>query len=124
MQFHHEAVMQGNGDDRLSEYRVGGIYLPFKQRGNRSMIKSTLLVAAFAIAIIQPVFAQDAMMKCDDDSMMKMQTEMDAMKDPAMKEQKEMAMKEMDMAKEAMKANKADDCMMYMENAAKEMKKK
>ena len=88
------------------------------------MIKSTLLVAAFAIAIIQPVFAQDAMMKCDDDSMMKMQTEMDAMKDPAMKEQKEMAMKEMDMAKEAMKANKADDCMMYMENAAKEMKKK
>lgn len=88
------------------------------------MIKSTLLGAAFAIAIIQPAFAQDAMMKCDDDSMMKMQTEMDAMKDPAMKQQKEMAMKEMDMAKEAMKANKADDCMMHMENAAKEMKKK
>jgi hypothetical protein len=87
------------------------------------MIKSTCLVAAFAIAIIQPAFAQDTMMKCDDDSMMKMQTEMNAMTDPAMKEQKEMAMKEMDMAKEAMKAKKMDDCKMHMESAAKAMKK-
>ena len=87
------------------------------------MIKSTFLVAAFAIAIIQPAFAEDAMTKCDDESMMKMQSEMDAMKDASMKEQKEMAMKEMDMAKEAMKANKTDDCMMHMEGAMKAMKK-
>jgi len=40
-----------------------------------------------------------------------------------MKEKKEMAMKEMDMAKEAMKANKTDDCMMHMEGAMKAMKK-
>ena len=87
------------------------------------MFRSTLVAAAFAIAFIQPAFAQDVMMKCDDASMMKMQTEMDAMTDPAMKEKKEMAMKEMDMAKEAMKANKMDDCKMHMEGAMKEMKK-
>jgi hypothetical protein len=87
------------------------------------MLKSALVAAALAVAFIQPAFAQDTMMKCDDASMMKLQTEMDAMTDPAMKEKKEMAMKEMDMAKEAMKANKTDDCMMHMEGAMKEMKK-
>jgi hypothetical protein len=87
------------------------------------MQKSILVAAAFAIAFIQPAFAQDTMMKCDDASMMKVQTEMDAITDTSMKEKKEMAMKEMDMAKEAMKANKTDDCMMHMEGAMKAMKK-
>ena len=87
------------------------------------MLKSTLVAAAFAIALIQPAFAQDAMMKCDDASMMKIQTEMDAMTGAAMKKKKEMAMKEMDMAKDAMKAKKTDDCMMHMEGAMKAMKK-
>ena len=90
------------------------------------MLKSTFLAAAFAIAFIQPVFAEDAMkadVKCDDASMMKMQTEMDAVTDPAMKEQKEMAMKEMDMAKDSMKAGKTDDCMMHLDGAMKAMKK-
>jgi hypothetical protein len=61
------------------------------------------------------------MMKCDDASMMKLQTDMDAMTGDAMK--KDAAMKEMDMAKEAMKANKADDCVMHMDMAMKAMKK-
>ena len=87
------------------------------------MLKSTLVATAFAIVFIQPAFAQDTMVKCDDASMMKTQTEMDAMTDPAMKEKKEMAMKEMDMAKEAMKANKTDDCVMHLEGAMKAMKK-
>ena len=87
------------------------------------MLKSTLVAAAFAIAFIHPAFAEDAMMKCDDASMMKMQTEMDAMTGAAMKKKKEMAMKEMDMAKKAMKAKKTDDCMMHMEGAMKAMKK-
>jgi hypothetical protein len=87
------------------------------------MLKSALVATALAVAFIQPAFAQDSMMKCDDASMMKLQTEMDAMTDPAMMEKKEMAMKEMDMAKEAMKANKTDDCKMHMEGAMKEMKK-
>jgi hypothetical protein len=90
---------------------------------NIIMLKSTLVAAAFAIAFIQPAFAQDAMMKCDDASMMKIQTEMDAMTDAAMKEKKEMAMKEMEMAKDAMKAKKTDDCVMHMEGAMKAMKK-
>ncbi|MGX5841031.1 hypothetical protein ACWGTI_09940 [Mesorhizobium sp. ArgA1] len=67
--------------------------------------------------------ADDAMMKCDDASMMKMQADMDAMTGEAMKPQKEAAMKEMEMAKDAMKANKADDCMMHMDMAMKAMKK-
>jgi 16S rRNA G966 N2-methylase RsmD len=90
---------------------------------NIIMLKSTLVAAAFAIAFIQPAFAEDAMMKCDDASMMKMQTEMDAMTGAAMKKKKEMAMKEMDMAKKAMKEKKTDDCMMHMEGAMKAMKK-
>jgi hypothetical protein len=88
-----------------------------------NMLKSTLVASVFAILFIQPVFAEDAMMKCDDASMMKIQSEMEAMTGDAMKEQKEMAMKERDMAKEAMKANKTDDCMMHMEGAMKAMKK-
>ena len=90
------------------------------------MFKTTLAAAAFAVLTIQPVFAEDAMkaddgmmMKCDDASMMKLQTEMDAVKDESMKM---MAMKEMDMAKEAMKADKMDDCTMHMDGAMKAMK--
>ncbi|WP_259666955.1 hypothetical protein [Rhizobium lentis] len=48
---------------------------------------------------------------------------MDAMTDPAMKEKKEMASKEMMMAKDSMMANKMDDCRMHMDNAMKSMGK-
>lgn len=47
---------------------------------------------AIVLACATPAFADDATMKCDDASMMKMQTQLDAMSDPAMKEQKDMAM--------------------------------
>ncbi len=63
-------------------------------------------------------------MKCDDASMMKMQTEMDAMADPAMKPNKEMAMKHMGMAKTSMKDSKSDECMMHMGNAMGALNKK
>ncbi|WP_246590337.1 hypothetical protein [Rhizobium lentis] len=62
-------------------------------------------------------------MKCDEASMMKMQSDMHAMTDPAMKEKKEMASKEMMMAKDSMMANKMDDCRMHMDNAMKSMGK-
>jgi hypothetical protein len=62
-----------------------------------------------------------AAMKCDDASMMTMQTNMDAMNDPAMKANKDMAMKQMDMAKTAMKDNKMDDCSMHMGMASMSM---
>lgn len=87
-------------------------------------MKTTLCAAAVvALALSAPAFAQDNMMKCDDASMMKMQTEMDAMTDPAMKDKKEMAMKEMDMAKMAMKDGKMEDCTMHMGEAGKQMMK-
>jgi hypothetical protein len=86
------------------------------------MIKTALAGAVLAIGFIQPAAAMDTMMKCDHASMMKVQSEMDAM-GSSMKEQKTMAMKEMDMAKKSMKAHKNKECMMHLDSAMKAMKK-
>lgn len=83
------------------------------------MAAAALLVFAFAA----PAYAYD-MAKCDDASLMAIQTHMDGMTDPAMKEHKEMAMKEMEMAKTAMKDGKMDDCTAHMRKANTEMMKK
>jgi hypothetical protein len=89
------------------------------------MLKITLAAIALAAVSSMPVFAAETMMmaKCDDASMMKMQTQVDGMKDPMMKEKKEMASKEMMMAHDSMKAKKMDDCKMHMDNAMKSMGK-
>ncbi|WP_143534040.1 hypothetical protein [Rhizobium sullae] len=88
------------------------------------MLKITIAAVCLASAFALPVYAQDAMTaKCDDASMMKIQSDVDAMTDPTMKEKKEMASKEMMMAKDAMKAEKMDDCKMHMGNAMKSMGK-
>jgi hypothetical protein len=87
-----------------------------------TMIKKTLVTAVLAIGFIHPAAAMDTMMKCDNASMMKVQSEMDAM-DSSMKAEKTMAMKEMDMAKKAMKEKKSEDCMMHLDSAMKAMKK-
>ena len=79
------------------------------------MLKLTFAAAILTAAFAVPAMADD-MMKCDDASMMSMQTKMDAMKDMAMKDK---AMKEMMMAKDSMKMNKMDDCKMHMDNAMK-----
>ncbi len=60
-------------------------------------------------------------MMCDDATMTKMQSDMDAMNDPAMKMNKDMAMKEMDMAKTAMKDSKKDDCSKHLGMASMSM---
>lgn len=83
------------------------------------MIRTALVATAFAALLGNAAFADDSMMKCDEASMMKMQTEMNAMKDDAMKAN---AMKEMDMAKKAMDEKKMDDCTMHMDAAKKAMK--
>ena len=80
------------------------------------MLKFALLTA-FAVSVAVPAFAMDDM-KCDDASMMTMQTKIDAMTD---KNKKDMAMKHMEMAKDSMKANKMDDCKMHMEETMKGM---
>lgn len=90
------------------------------------MLRVTLAAGAIALSFVQSAAAQDAMkpaMKCDDASMMKVQTEMDALKDESMKMQKEDAMKHVDMAKDAMKMNKPDECAMHLEEAGKAMHK-
>jgi hypothetical protein len=87
----------------------------------KTMLKCTLTALVLASVSAMPVFAAETMMmaKCDDASMMKMQAQVDGMKDPMMKEKKEMASKEMMMAHDSMKAKKMDDCKMHMDNAMK-----
>ena len=77
------------------------------------MTKLLLSTAVLGWFLVGPASAMDAM-KCDDASMTKMKTNMDAMTDPAMKMNKDMAMKHMEMAQTAMKGNKMDDCSAQM----------
>ena len=85
-----------------------------------TMTKLLLSAAVFGLFLAAPANALETK-KCDDASMMKMQTEMDAMSDPSMKSNKDLAMKQMDMAKTAMKDNKMDDCSMHMGMASMSM---
>ena len=84
--------------------------LVFHISGIEKMLKTLLGAAAICLFLVGPAYAMDDM-KCDDATMMKMQTDMDAMKDMA---KKDMAMKSMGMAKAAMKDNKMDECMTQM----------
>lgn len=77
-----------------------------------------LSFAAALIAVALPALADDMMMKCDDATMMKMDKDVDGMSDMAMKA---MAMKEMTMARDAMKMGNMDTCMTHMEKAHKHM---
>lgn len=88
------------------------------------MFKPIIIAAAFAGFLAQPVFAEDAASPgtptaCNEASMMKLQTDLDTVKDEAMKTA---AMKEMDMAKEAMAAKNDAECTTHMDNAMKAMK--
>ena len=88
------------------------------------MIKMIVAAAALSAFAYAPVYAQE-MMKCDDASMMKVQAGVnEAMKDSSMKQQEDMAMEHMDMAKKAMAANKMDDCAMHLDEAMKALTKK
>ncbi len=81
-------------------------------------MKIFLSALAFAAitAFAAPSFAAE-MMKCDDASMMKLEQDAMAVKD---KMHMDMAMKEVDMAKMAMKDGKMEDCAMHMDGAMKE----
>ena len=79
------------------------------------MLKSTLIAATFGLLMIAPVYAEhDPTMKCDEDTMTRYQTDIDAMTDA---EKKATSVKELEMAREAMKANDMDKCMTHMETA-------
>src|SRR6187431_375620 len=100
--------------------RTAGLVQPSEKE---TKMRPTLAIAALAAVVLAtPAFSEE-MMKCDEASMMKMKTDMDSMSGMMKEDQKQMAMKEMDMAKEAMAANKMDECSMHMEKASKEMMK-
>lgn len=82
------------------------------------MISKFVLGAAAFIALASVVQAQDMNMDCTEDNMMKMQQQIDAMADET---KKEMAMGDMEKAKEAAKANKVADCKTHLENVMKAM---
>jgi hypothetical protein len=87
------------------------------------MIRTILAATALSALVFAPAYA-DEMMKCDDASMMKVQAGVDeAMKDASMKQQEDMAMEHMDMAKKAMAAQKMDECAMHLDEAMKALKK-
>ncbi len=85
------------------------------------MLKFAVAAAVAGLFSITPALA-DEMMKCDDASMMKMDMMVKETTDPMMKKQMEMAMSEMTMAMEAMKANNMDECEMHLNKAAMELK--
>jgi hypothetical protein len=78
------------------------------------MLKMTLAAAGtIAMFAMAPAYAAE----CDEATMMKVEADVKAMTDaPKM----EMAMKEFEMAKEAMTASKMDECKMHLDNAMKE----
>ena len=76
------------------------------------MLKSTIAFGfVFAAFAFVPARAADTMM-CDEAGMSKMQTGVMAMTDAS---KKEMAMKEMGMAKESMMKKDDKNCMMHMQ---------
>jgi hypothetical protein len=87
------------------------------------MIKYAIAATVAGLFTITPAFA-DEMMKCDEANMMKMDMMVKETTDPAMKKQMEMAMGEMTMAMDAMKASKMDECEMHLNKAAMELKAK
>ncbi len=87
------------------------------------MNKLILTTAAIGFLWAMPASAMDAM-KCDEATMTKMTTDMGAMTDPAMKMNKDMAMKHMDMAKAAMTDKKMEDCSAEMGMAQMSMSMK
>ncbi|MCV9965671.1 hypothetical protein OIU34_27740 [Pararhizobium sp. BT-229] len=78
------------------------------------MLKFTLAAALLGTVLSGAAIAQDATMKCDEASMMKLETDTTAMTDAA---KKETAMKEMALAKEAMAAKNMEKCTTHMNNA-------
>ena len=87
------------------------------------MLKSLIAAGLLGLALTAPAYAAE-MAACDDASMMKMDEAIKADTDPKMKEAADMAMKEMEMAKMAMKDGKTDDCSMHLTNAMKSMEMK
>lgn len=77
------------------------------------MLKSILIGVAFGFVLIAPAYAtHDPEMKCDEATMTRYQTDIDAMTDA---EKKATSVKELELAREAMKANDTEKCLTHMD---------
>jgi hypothetical protein len=82
-------------------------------------MKHLLIAAALAGMALSSAAQAQMMAACNEESMMKAEKDLMAMTDPAKKDMMEMGMKELDMAKMAMKDNKEKDCSMHLDAAMK-----
>lgn len=83
-------------------------------------MKYFLIAAAAAGIAFSGAAGAQTMATCDDATVMKVETELKGMTDPAMKDKMEMGMKELDMAKASMKGNMEKDCSMHLDAAMKD----
>lgn len=79
------------------------------------MLRKMLVAAAISGACVSPAFAQ-ADMVCDQAGMTRLETDVGQITDTG---RKEMAQKELAMAKEALAANDQEKCKSHMANAMK-----
>ncbi|MCA1369954.1 hypothetical protein [Ensifer aridi] len=79
------------------------------------MLKKMLAAAAISAVCVSTAFAQ-ADIVCDQSGMTKLETDVGQITDSG---KKEMAQKELAMAKEALAANDQEKCKTHMENAMK-----
>lgn len=81
------------------------------------MIKSALLATAISLAFVVPAYAQSAV-QCDEASLTKMRTEIDAMTD---KDKQAMSLQSWEAANAAFKANNLDECNARIGDASKNL---
>jgi hypothetical protein len=77
------------------------------------MLKFTL-AAAFVLVAMPALAAENLVVKCDDNTMMRLDKIIEGTSDAA---KKEVAIKEVNMAKESMKNSRFDECMVHMRSA-------
>ena len=82
------------------------------------MIKSALLATAICFAFIVPASAQQAVVPCDEASLTKMRTEIDAMTDQAKKTE---TLQAWEAANAAFKANNIEECNARIGDASKNL---
>jgi hypothetical protein len=82
------------------------------------MIRTILAVTALTVGLSTPTLVL-AMSTCDEASIMKTEEMAKGMTDPMKKDAMQMAMKEVDSAKMAMKDGKTEACSMHLDNAMK-----
>lgn len=85
------------------------------------MTSRIVFAAAVLLSTTGVVQAQAPSMDCTEANLTKMQSQIDAMTNENQKEQKTMAMADMEQARSAMQANQMDDCKAHMEKMTKSM---